>query len=621
MIKFFTILSAILFSMSCFGQGFTYKIEKNLSSLKLNSFKMSSIPNDTAGFLMIQELAPEPASNASEAKAILDAKRVRKHTPLIHHKYIQDSEKLVPELKSSYNGLPIGQAGTPNDNNMAISNEGFVVSVVNSSISMFDNLGNSLGVKSLRAFVGDALPNLDRTYDPKISFDPEEQKFILVFLQGSTSNDTRIIVGFSEGQDPTENWNFYALNGNPFGGKIWSDYPIIGMSKDDFFVTVNILRDGESWQEGFEQSVIWQVDKRSGFEGADSLFQNVVYDIKYEDKSLWSICAVQGAPLPTDDVMYFLTVRPGDLSNDSVFLHKLSNNQRSNDPKYELKVLKASLPYGVPPSAFQPEIGFKLQTNDTRVLSAIISDDIIQYVQSTNVPNHDPSAVVHNVLDLSTEEITSHYYTSDTLEFAYPSIAYAGSAKNPHASVVTFSHVGEFAYPGTSAFFHNMVKGYESIYSPVVRVKQGEGLINSFLADSIERWGDYTGIQTKFNEEGVVWVSGSFGSKFNRNAVWVGELKVNNQLDLEVNESSIKVFPNPVNDRLQLSLGFVKDASVKITIYNSIGQSMRQLYDGDVKRGEQLFYFDRGALGNGNYFIRVEDESGEELGHYQIHVN
>ncbi len=68
------------------------------------------------------------------------------------------------------------------------------------------------------------------------------------------------------------------------------------------------------------------------------------------------------------------------------------------------------------------------------------------------------------------------------------------------------------------------------IFSPVVTVKQGELSINR-LTDSLERWGDYTGVQPKYNEEGVVWMSGSYGRPFakestrGRNGVQVGTVK------------------------------------------------------------------------------------------------
>ena len=49
---------------------------------------------------------------------------------------------------------------------------------------------------------------LDRYYDPKVIYDPLSDRFILVFLEGSTSSDTRIVVGFTETNDPTQTWNF-----------------------------------------------------------------------------------------------------------------------------------------------------------------------------------------------------------------------------------------------------------------------------------------------------------------------------------------------------------------------------------------------------------------------------
>jgi len=618
----FSLLAITILGLSVQAQDYSYKVEQNLVSKKICTVNWSELPEVNAKVEPVHFYPPEPAQNADAAKQALDSKRKRRFVQGSLDKYKQSSGDITPPLENDYNGLPIGGGGNPNDNNMAISNEGFVVSVINSTVSMFDNQDNFLGLKSLRAFVSGALPNLNRTYDPKICFDPINEKFILVFLQGSLSADTRIVVGFSESQDPTGNWNFYALNGNPFNGKTWSDYPIIGMNKDDFFVTVNILNDGESWQEGFQESVIWQVDKASGFSGNDSLYQNLVHDIKFEGKSIWSICAVQSAPELESGLMNFLSVRPGDLKNDTLFVHTLKGIQRNGSPEYSLSVHKTEKPYGVPPSAFQPEIGYKLQTNDTRVLSAIKVKGEIQYVQTTNIEGHDPSAVFHGILNLSNGILTSHYIQSDTFDYAYPSIAYAGSESRPFASVITFSHSSELFYPGTSAIFHNKLKGRESIYSYPVVIKEGEGLINTPFPDSSERWGDYTGIQTKYNESGVVWMCGSYGNATNRVGVWIGKLRVNNELQVELDENSIKVYPNPIGSQSTVQIKLEKDANVSIQLISAEGKIVRILKEGVLESGEHLLSFDSGGMRPGIYLVNlISLDDNESLGSYRVLID
>jgi len=602
-----------MFAHLVLGQTVEYKIEENLVSKRIATVNWSDLPDYDVDVESSDFAPPEPYQHCEAAKKYLDSRRKRRAKISHLEKYKQTSEEITPSIEADYNGLPVGGGGTPNDNNMAVSNEGFVVSVINSTVSMFDKDGTYIGLKSLRAFVDGQLTGLNRTYDPKINFDPVNEKFILVFLQGSLSADTRIVVGFSETQDPTGNWNFYALNGNPFKGKTWSDYPIIGMNKDDFFVTVNILRDRESWQEGFQESVIWQVDKKSGFDGEDSLYQNLVHNIKYDGKSVWSICAVQSVPELEKGTMNFLSVRPGDLQNDTLFIHSVNGIQREGNPSYALKVKTTELKYGVPPTAYQPEVGYRLQTNDTRVLSALKVADEIQYVQTTNIPGHDASAIFHGIVDLNSGEVKNNYILSDSFDYAYPSITYAGTDDRPYASVITFSHSSEWHFPGTSAILHNKTKGRESIFSNPVRIKNGEGLINSFIEDSLERWGDYTGIQMKYNEPGVVWMSGSYGSSFNRVGVWIGKLKVNSELDVAIDENSLLVYPNPIANRSTVQIGLESESEVQIMLTSSKGDIVRELFNGNLEAGEHVLSFDRQALRSGMYILSIFNNADHKV--------
>ena len=93
----------------------------------------------------------------------------------------------------------------------------------------------------------------------------------MTFFSGSDSWDTHIFVGFSKTNRPDSAWTFYELNGNSFNDSTWSDYPIISINDDDVFITYNQVKDNVSWQIGFKQSVIWQLDKASGYNSAATL--------------------------------------------------------------------------------------------------------------------------------------------------------------------------------------------------------------------------------------------------------------------------------------------------------------------------------------------------------------
>lgn len=634
MMRITTILLLLIASLGLQAQEqFSYQVRNDISWKKVATVNFSD-PFEDFTIENNSFVAPEPFSNTKALKAKLDANRKRKFNKL-HKSGAYDIHEVEPNpnVPVDFNAMPRGGGGVPNDNNMAISNGGIVVSVINSTITMMDDTGAVLMYRTLRSVVRNQLPNLDRTFDPKIIYDPINDRFILVFLQGSTSADTRIIVGFTQNNDPTDIWNFYAVNGNPFGRATWSDYPIIGMNHEDFFITVNILRDGESWQEGFEQSVIWQIQKSSGYEGNDSLASRLFHDLNYNNKPIWSMCIVRAGDWETDrnregrehkDHMHFLSVRPDASLNDTVFVQTIHGSIRKGGYEYDLQTRTTTKPYGVPPSAFQKEIGYRLQTNDTRVLDAFEQDGIIQYVQSTIIPETGMPGIFHGVFSLTdNDQVEANYIQSDTLEFAYPSIAYVGDDTRSMASVITFSHSSELHYPGTAAVFYNGLKGVDESYSKVILVKEGEGLINTFLADSIERWGDYTAVQRMYNEPGTAWLCGSHGRANNTVGSWIGKVTIDPKMNFTSKPEKAILFPNPVEHEVSLILELANDQNLSFNIYDTRGSLLVEMGEYQLRAGVNTIRlnmddFRLKSFYPGMYILSAVDANGERIENHKF---
>ncbi|PCJ64159.1 MAG: hypothetical protein COA58_14345 [Bacteroidetes bacterium] len=607
------ILLISLFTVQLFAQS-EVTITKDLKVYKHWTFDFSE-DNNLLELSRIKdrEAAPKPIMRSEAVKQKLDQLRTRK---VLKNKssYITNSDDVTPELGSNFLGTRVGTgAGIPNDNTMAISNDGIIISAINTTVTMLSDKGEILKFRTLSAIVAGQLGFLDRFYDPKVTYDPIADRFILVFLEGSNSDDTRIVVGFTETNDPTGKWNFYALTGKPLGGATWSDYPIIAHNGTDLYITVNLLRDNESWQEGFVESFIWQVNKQDGYEGKDDLTQNLFSGIAYGGAPVWSICPVQPALDFEQDNMYFLSVRPDAESNDTIFLHEITSSSTGTGAEHRLSVLQSNITYGVPPSAYQPIEGFRLQTNDTRVLSATQHNGNIHYVQSTILSDEIKSGIYHGIISSVADNptVTAEIISSETLDYAYPSIAFAGvDAKDEHSMLITFSHVGEEDYAGTSAVFHNKKEGLESLYSPVIRVRDGDSVINTFVADSAERWGDYTDIQRKYNEPGIIWACGSFGDSTGRNNVWIAKLKVDNEL---LSVDGFVSYPNPAETSITLGANFPQDDVVTIRLVDMLGKTVKEIKDEAVTAGNAEFLFNISGLSSGAYVMYIINDADEKI--------
>ncbi|MDG2343126.1 MAG: hypothetical protein P8L23_00935 [Flavobacteriales bacterium] len=185
----------------------------------------------------------------------------------------------------------------PNDNTMCISNDGIIVAGINSMFIFYDTKNDSLIRRgTLNTFAASFISLLSvNKYDPKFIYDPIEDKFIVTFLIGTSPSTSHIFVAFSSTNDPMDDWNAYILKGDALNTNHWTDYPALSITEDELFITGNLLLSGVSWQLGFNQSLIWQIDKQSGYNGLDSLNYAVWSDIKDDSIMIRNIHPVRGA--------------------------------------------------------------------------------------------------------------------------------------------------------------------------------------------------------------------------------------------------------------------------------------------------------------------------------------
>ncbi|MBL7766166.1 MAG: T9SS type A sorting domain-containing protein [Chitinophagaceae bacterium] len=512
--------------------------------------------------------------------------------------------------------------GVPNDNDVAISNGGFGVSVVNANIRVFDDTGTTIVNKSLTSLVAQ-IGTFSWISDPRVIYDPVADRFALVCFSGALSTSSTIIVGFTQTNDPAGNWNFYTLNGNSFNDSTWSDYPIIAISDKDLFITFNQVKDNIDWTIGFKQSVIWQINKQDGY-NATPLNYTLWSGIDYNGKPLRNICPAKFQTTPMGNNLYFLTLRNVDASNDSIFLTEITDSYISGNATLNTKVLIAPVNYGFPPNVRQkkPNSGpyQYLMTNDARVLAAIYENDQVHFGSNTLNPTYLNAGVyLGTIKDVSTATptVTADIFSSDSMEFGYPSMTYQGTSPADHRILYTFSHCYTDSFPGTSVLYRNAAGDY----SDIIQLKNGTSMIN-VLSDSVERWGDYTNIQKKYNNPGRAYLSGSWGKSGAMNC-WLGII---DNADAPVGITPVAgisksiVYPNPVAEK-RFTLRFYNDETrmLKFEIFDLQGRRTALILDTRVKQGENEFSFETGVLSPGQYIFRISDDK-ETLSSHKITV-
>ncbi len=475
----------------------------------------------------------------------------RKHAPTAQNQYKTHTaqpiiERGVTITESRFDGRVLNTyaGGIPNDDALAVSNGGMVLAGVNSAIyaydtqtdtTVFENHIINLGVIGLQAGEGGG-----NFYDPKLVYDEAADRFILVFLKDNDSINSRIIVAFSSSNNPADPWNVYALPGNPLNSGRWTDFPAINITHDELFITANLIVPGVSWQVGFDGSVIWQVNKKAGYEAAANLPARLYSDIRFGGRYIRNLHCVSGTGSTTAE-QYFMSNRNFDVSNDTIFL--LNINGLADDPATQLRInYGLTTPnYGVPPNARQTDTDTSnaasgLQTNDGRVLGAITNGDWIQFVSTTMNPATGLAAIYYGWIDdpwdfTQPVSATGSILADDSLDFGYPNLAFTGNEPCDDEVIIGFNFTSPDHFPG----YGFMYKENRGGFLPLQKVVSGETFTNR-QGGTAERWGDYFGIQRKHNEPGKVWMSGYYTAQQNNrgiNATWISEVRTLDSLKFE----------------------------------------------------------------------------------------
>jgi len=503
-------------------------------------------------------------------------------------------EVIIGFESNSYDG------SVPEDNNIAISNDGQILAVANSNVSMRFSDGSTIRNRTLENFTGSLAEGLNK-YDPKTLYDPTTDKFIFVCLAGTNSASNKILVGFSESNELNSTWNLYEIEGNPRGDNTWSDYPMISVTENELFITVNLLKDGFSWQEGFEETLIYQINKFDGYNG-EELSIRQWSDIKQDGKFVRNICPIKYADENLGQNQYFVSSLNFAIQTDTFFLFEITGEMDQAELKLDIR--NADFTYGAPPVANQPTK--LLQTNDARVLDGFLHNDDIQFVGNSINPTTGFADAYHGyITNMSgSKDITGGLLGGSNVEFGYPGIAWTGEAPEDIESIIVISHSAIDKFPGISAIYYDNL----GQYSDLTEVKEGDGYINE-LSIQDERWGDYIGIQRKYNEPGIVWINGTFGLNTNNGLSYSAQISKPGWVSSTVEipeQTPIKVFPNPVIDETSVSFEVFNYDNVNISLFDAQGALVKLLYNDKPKKiGLVNFSFNSNALPEGIFVMNI----------------
>lgn len=611
---YFFLLSLCIFSV----KAQTTNSRKTFVFEKKAEVIFENLTQDFSPTMLVKEM-PKPASE----------KMVTYHYP--ENKNSADASKktstILPSLALGYSaiGNPWGLS-TPNDNDIAISDSGFIMSVVNTNIYIKSiNSSTASPVKSLAAFTT-PVNNRHQESDPKVLYDPKSDRFIFMCFTGFVDTTSKLIFGFSKTNNPNGAWNLYTLPGNPLNNNLWSDYPALAMTEKELFLSINLLHNDSSWQTGFVETIIWQMKKDSGYAGLP-LGAYLHHNIKYNGKAIRNLCPAKGGSKLYKPNMYFISNRNFASMNDTVFLVNVTDTIGASTNTVTVKALVTDQPYYFPPSGRQPNTaGTAISTqslacNDSRTLGAFFENNMIQYVHNTKNPANNNVTAYYGVItnpQASSPTAKGYIIQNDTMDFGYPNISYAGNGPTDNTSIINFNHTSPKVFAGCSSIRADAAGNF----SPILRIKNGLKPIN-ILSGNSERWGDYSGSQRRYNKPGEVWISGYYGYQYNvtynsAHAAWIAQIGTDANILIGVeeqqkNENTALLFPNPAQDLFSVDFMISKPEYMTFELFDGQGKSIEVLLRDWIKINQNTFQFSLRDVNSGIYFLKITGNNGTSI--------
>ena len=234
------LLIFILFSTSAFGQNNNIYKGKSTFSTKI-SFKEIEAWDKAHPVNVAEKKRPnkevfEYPEFSLEKKKILYLEEKSGTNPV--YKGAKDPSPL-PDL--DFLGLDDNGNSIPPDVNGAAGPEHLMVTL-NTETRIMDKAGNPISTMGTGA-IWYPVPGSAGIFDPKISYDQYENRWIFIMASSSDPASSRLMVAVSENYDPTGNWYIYTFDADATNTH-WFDYPNVGFNKKWIVVSGNMFGAG-----------------------------------------------------------------------------------------------------------------------------------------------------------------------------------------------------------------------------------------------------------------------------------------------------------------------------------------------------------------------------------------
>jgi hypothetical protein len=407
----------------------------------------------------------------------------------------------------SYQGV-VSTGWNPPDPHAAVGTDHVVV-VVNSSIAVFDKLsGSPLYQVTSQSFFAPANPPSTFIFDPKVVYDPFEDRFIILYLCTDDVSKSSYLLAVSKTGDAMGGWWLYNLNAAMVGDTpddLWPDYPGLGF---DYADAVYVTSNDWGFSNGFQWSKVRILKKAELYDGTLTGWHDF-WEMRYHDF----------------DVAF--TVKPAVTLSDAGGEYLLSNiwygasyttfwkitGAGGDDPTIALQPqVGLSASYTPPPKPDQPRTSALLEPIGPMTQEVMFRNDRLYttFSQSFNWGSGYVASIRLIGIDvLSATAALNEIYGADGVHYFFPAIA----TDHLDRIYVVFSKSGSEDYPGIA-----YVDDYESDNTSHP-LRPGD---DYFGSSGNVRWGDYGGISVDPSQRSI-WMFHEWATSNHSWSTWVGQ--------------------------------------------------------------------------------------------------
>ena len=521
------------------------------------------------------------------------------------NEFIYQKSAITPIVSKNFAGNQY-TGGYPPDNCLAISNNGYIVSAINSNINYYDTIGTLLYSSSFDNFFNDTSLT-SSIYDPVIIYDSDQDRFSMAVLHGNSSSTSKLIVCFSKTNDPLDGWWVYKLNGNPLNDASWFDYPKIGVSTNEIYVSGNLFYDAG----GFNETVLYQIPKANGYLGASLTWQHWS---NITDSPFTLVPISYGQHGSYGPGVYLINTDEDGAFQDKLRFYDLTDDM-SGSPSINAYSIDVS--FALAGDALQLGTAVTLDNGDNRGLNAFYLNGVVHFVYSDEYTNN-YNGISYNRIDVASLTNTNKKFGLNGYDYSYPAVMSFSQSATDKSVIVAFLRSSSSIYPQIRVVHcdDNMD------WSSSVSVKNGDSYTDNGQTTQT-RWGDYIGIGRKHNSNNnELWVGAQYGTMSFVQGIgnshcletWIAQITdvvlpppPTNITTNIPNKTSI--FPNPIYDMMNIQFHLSANSEIKISIFDINGRFIKLLYRDNGKKGENLISFNKAALSKGIYYINIESNN------------